>query len=107
MYKSQVYRGTSGDCCLCFTYISWCHNVIAEVAAQLVTRDVGEQGRSCDGGRRAGRCGGRRGSRRAGRRGICLRGDALTDGRILQAVAHHNKCVKAESSIHHELTNGR
>lgn len=42
--------------CVCFPYISWCNNIIAEVAAQLVPWDVGEQRGSWDRGCTAGWC---------------------------------------------------
>lgn len=88
-----------------FPHISRSHHIIAEVASQLVSRDVGEQRGSRERGCRPGRRGGQRRSRRTGRGGVwpCT----LTDGAFLQAVAHHNKCVEAQSGVYHELWRGR
>lgn len=80
---------------VCFPHISRRHNIIAEVAAQLVPGDVGEQRGSWDAGHRPSWCGGRRGGRGTGRGRISPCRSFLTDGRLLQAVAHHHKCVEA------------
>ena len=90
-----------------FPYISRCHNIIAEVASQLMPWDIGEQRGSWDRGCHASRRGGGRGSRGTGRRGLRPCRNTLTNRGFLQAVAHHDKCVKAESSIYHKLWSER
>ena len=95
--------------CVCVrvwsTHISWRHHIVAEVAAQLVSWNVGEQ-RGCDGGGRAGRGGGRGGGRGARRGGVSIRRHVLIGQCFLQAVSHHHEGVEPERCVDDQLEDG-
>lgn len=90
-----------------FAHISWCHNIITEVTSQLVSGDVGEQRWSWNSSRPASWRGRWRRSRRTGRGRVRSCRNAVSRGRLLQTVTHHNKRVKAKSRIYHKLWSER
>lgn len=88
---------------VCFPHISWGHNIITEVTSQLVSRNVGEERRSWKRSCPPSWRGRWRRRWRAGRRWVRACGTAPSRWRLLQAVTHHNKRVKAKSCIYHKL----
>lgn len=81
------------------THIAWGNHIVAEVASKAVAGDIGEE----RGSRERGHTGHRRGRRGWGAGGGRGAGLGWLTTRPFQTVPHHNKGVKPQRSVHHEL----